>query len=188
MPVGSGVRLYPSETVGTAIEVKSNLLNQWNEVIRTAIALAPLRQKLNGIAIEDGSLAILNETKEPVPFYAVGYDSWSTASKVADKIQNAPVDGVLILKHQIFAWSDRLAYLRRLARCKDELDKKNRGEPSEATRVTCARIVELSEANHSLTDIAQTLNTEHLWVMPVHFGDQEYIPSVDSGSWTKRRY
>ena len=184
-PVGSGARLYPSEAVGSAIEVKSDLSGQWDEVIRTATALEPLRQKLSGIAVSDDTLIIENKTEEPVPFYAVGYEGWSTPAKVEEKVRNAPVDGILILKRRIFAWSDRLAYLRRLAQCQDELHKKNRGEPCEATTAACARIVELSETDHSLIDIVHALNTEHLWTLPVHFGDQKFLPKVDAGNWTE---
>jgi hypothetical protein len=184
-PVGSGARLYPSEAVGTAIEVKSDLSAQWGEVIRTATALEPLRQKLGGITVRGGSLGLKNETEEPVPFYAVGYKGWSTAAKVEEKVRNAPMDGILVLKHQIFAWSDRLAWLRRLTQFQDELGKKRRGESFDETQATCARILELSNTSDLPTDTVSVLNSEQLWVRPVHFGDEKFLPSVDAGSWTE---
>ena len=183
--VGSGARLYPSEAVGTAIEVKSNLLNQWHDVIGTATALEPLRQKLSGITVNDDHLEIHTKTKEPVPFYVVGYEGWSTAAKVEEKVRNAPMDGILVLKHQIFAWSDRLAWLRRLTQFQDELGKKRRGESFDETQATCARILELSNTSDLPTDTVSVLNSEQLWVGPLHFGDEKFLPSVDAGSWTE---
>src|SRR5678816_1191016 len=49
---GSPVRLYPAEAVGVAIEVKSNVEAQWSEVEATVAALATLRQRLAGIAVQ----------------------------------------------------------------------------------------------------------------------------------------
>jgi hypothetical protein len=184
-PVGSGARLYPAEAVGVAIEVKSNVLTQWDDVMSKATAVEPLRQKLCGIAIEDGGLSLLNETEEPVPFYAVGYEGWSTAATVEQKVRNAPLDGILVLKHKIFAWSDRRAYLRRLAQCQAEQRKKRRGENFDQTQAACARIVELTETRDLPADIVRALNSEHASVNPVHFGDQQFLPAVDAGNWTE---
>jgi hypothetical protein len=184
MPVGASARLYPSEAVGTAIEVKSNLSTQWSEVIRAATALEPLRQRLSGISVNGGSLTIEDEIEESIPLYAVGYDGWSTAAAVEDKARCASVDGVLVLKHMIFAWSDRRPFLKRLKRSQDELDKKQSGTPYNATQATCARVVNLIR-NGTLRDhIVTTLNAEQWVVTPVHFGDQNFLPAVGVGEWT----
>lgn len=184
MLVGAGARLYPSEAVGTAIEVKSNLSAQWDEVIRTATALEPLRQRLSGITVDGGSLSILDETEEPIPLYAVGYEGWSTAAIVEEKARSTPVDGVLVLKHKIFAWSDRRPFLQRLKRSQDELDKKQSGISYDATQATCARVVNLISNGTPPEQIVATLNTEQWAVTPVHFGDQEFLPAVSVGGWT----
>ena len=183
-PIGIGARLYPSEAVGTAIEVKSNLYSQWPEVIRTAKALEPLRQKLSGISVDGGSLSIKDKTEEPIPLYAVGYEGWSTAATVKEKARSAPLDGILVLKHKIFAWSDRRAYVQRLKQCQDELTKKLGGDPSDITRATCAKIVKLFKDANILEQIVETLNAEQWSVSHVHFGDQEFLPTVSAGDWT----
>jgi hypothetical protein len=184
MPVGAGARLYPSEAVGTAIEVKSNLSTQWDEVIRTATELEPLRQRLSGISVDGGGLSVQDETDEPIPLYAVGYEGWSTAATVKEKAHSTPVDGVLVLKHKIFAWSDRRAFLQRLKRCQDELDKKQSDTNFDATTATCARVVNLIRGGTPPDQIVATLNTEQWAVKPVHFGDQEFLPAVTVGGWT----
>lgn len=184
MLVRAGARLYPSEAVGTAIEVKSNLSAQWNEVIRTAIALEPLRQKLSGITVDGGSLSVLDETEEPIPLYAVGYEGWSTAATVEEKARSTSVDGVLVLKHKIFAWTDRRPFLQRLKRSQDELDKKQSGTGYDATQATCARVVNLIRNETPPEEIVATLNTEQWAVKSVHFGDQEFLPAVTVGGWT----
>ncbi len=183
-PVGGGARVYPSESVGTAIEVKSNLSSQWNEVIRTAVALEPLRQKLSGITVDGGNLTLLDETEEPIPLYAVGYEGWSTADTVEEKARSAPLDGILILKHKIFAWSDRRSFLLRLKRCQDELLKKQSGNLFDATQATCARLVELIRTTDVREEIVATLNAEQWSATPVHFGDQQFLPAVSAGGWT----
>jgi len=185
-PIGSGPRLYPAEAVGAAIEIKSDLVNQWDEVVQTANTLEPLRQKLSGITVDGGSLSIENETEEPVPFYAVGYEGWSTPAKVEGKARGAPVDGVLVLKHKIFAWSDRRAYFRRLTQCQVELAKKCQGEPFNAPLAACAKIVELKNTSASPGDIVRVLNAEEYSATPVHFGDHQFMPTVDVGSWSEQ--
>ena len=183
-PIGMGARVYPSEAVGTAIEVKSNLSSQWKEVIGTAIALESLRQKLGGISVHGGGLLIETETEEPIPLYAVGYEGWSTADTVEEKARSAPLDGILILKHKIFAWSDRRAFLQRLKRCQNELTKKSDGNPFDITQATCARVAELTRGADVREQIVATLNDEQSSINPIHFGDQQFLPTVGARGWT----
>jgi hypothetical protein len=181
--VGTGARVYPAETVGTAIEVKSNLSSQWTKVIRKATALEPLRQRLSGIAVENGELSVKNKTDEPIPFYAVGYEGWSTMDTIEEKLRNAPLDGILILKHKLFAWCDRRAFLQRLKQCQDELTKKLRGQSFDSTQAACARITELIDTNVP-EQIVATLNAERWSASPLQFGDGEFLPTVSPGGWT----
>jgi hypothetical protein len=181
--VGTGARVYPAETVGTAIEVKSNLSSEWTNVIRTATALEPLRQRLSGIAVDAGRLSVKNKTEEPIPLYAVGYEGWSTVDTIKEKLRNAPLDGILILKHKIFAWCDRLAFLQRLKECQDELTKKLSGQSFDSTQAACARVAELIDTNVP-EQIVATLNAERWSASPLHFGDEEFLPTVSSGGWT----
>lgn len=185
--VGSDIRVYPAEAVGTAIEVKSNLSAQWAQVIGTAEALSPLRQKLSGIAVDGGSLSILDETIEPIPLYAVGYEGWSTAETVEEKTRGAPLDGIFILRHKIFACSDRRPFLQRLLMCQEALAQNRSGNGGDITLATCARLVELSVNDDTLTQMTTTLNAEKLATKPVHFGDQDFLPLVDQGGWTEKK-
>ena len=186
MPVGDGTRLYPSEAVGTAIEVKSNITNQWNDVVSTANLLKPLRQKLSGISVEKATLRIETETEEPIPFYAVGFDGWKKKSTVIEKAKCAEIDGILVLKHKIFVHTDRRQYYQRLSRCEEELTKKNQGNPFSMTSATCARIVELLDKISNPIDIVKKINSEKLEVNSVHFGDQQFLPEVKAATWTEQ--
>jgi hypothetical protein len=182
--VGSGPRVYPAEAVGTAIEVKSNLSSQWEQLVGTAKTLEPLLQKLSGIVVDNGSLSVEDETEELIPLYAVGYEGWSTAETVEEKARSAPLDGILILKHKIFAWSDRRPFLQRLKQCQDALVKNRAGNPCDLTLATCARVVELINDPDTREQIAEILNAEQWSVNPVHFGDQEFLATVSKGGWT----
>lgn len=183
--VGSDIRVYPAEAVGAAIEVKSNLSAQWAQVISTAKALSPLRQKLSGIAVDGGSLSVLDETEEPIPLYAVGYEGWSTAATVEEKARDAPLDGIFILKHKIFACSDRRPYLQRLLKCQVALDQNRTVRGWDTTLATCARLAELSVNDDTRAQMTATLNAEKWATKAIHFGDQEYLPEVDQGGWTE---
>ena len=55
------------------------------------------------------------------------------------------------------------------------------------TLATCARLVELSVNDDTLTQMTTTLNAEKLATKPVHFGDQDFLPLVDQGGWTEQK-
>ncbi|MFN0140939.1 MAG: DUF6602 domain-containing protein [Pyrinomonadaceae bacterium] len=188
MLIGAGPRLYPAEAVGTAIEVKSNIKNQWSEVIDTATKLEPLRQRLDGISVSGDTLIIENETEESIPFFAVGYDGWSKPATLEKKAHGAPVDGVFVLKHKIFAWSDRRPYLQRLNRAQDELGKKQSGVRCDETQATCAKVASLIQDGISSEEIITMLNTERWTSTSLHFGDQQFLPVVSAGGWTKKSF
>lgn len=183
MPGGGGARLYPAEAVGTAIEVKSDLVRQWDEVLNGAQKLALLRQQLGGVSVEGGGLTVHADTEEPVPLYAVGYEGWKTTSTVTKHLQSAPLDGVLILKHQIFAWTDRKEYLARVTRCKTELNNQRHNAEFNMTLAACARILELCQENILSVEIAEKMNSEDYSIRPVHFGDQHFLPKTNSKEW-----
>lgn len=183
---GASARLYPAEAVGVAIEIKSNLSSQWAEVTRTAKALSPLRQRLNGISTSGGSLNVLDETEEPIPFYAVGYRGWSTSNVVKEKVKELnDIDGILVLEQKIFAWSDRLQFIGRLQLAQSELDKKQKGEVHKSSIAACARVFDLTKQGTSPADIAITLNSEKFSSRDLHFEDQDPLPIVNLGEWNK---
>jgi len=91
---GSPLRLYLAESIAAVIEVKSDIASQWDEVRRTAAALAPLRRELRGHSY------VGQAPTSRIPFFAVGYSGWSKAETVESKLQGeaAPIDGVLVVE------------------------------------------------------------------------------------------
>ncbi|WP_454801768.1 DUF6602 domain-containing protein [Mucilaginibacter phyllosphaerae] len=118
-------RLLFAEGVAAVIEVKSNLANQWNEVLGTGSKLFQLERKISGgmmmgsygttimqIAGTDFSknnLGKLPETpqsmiKRKVPYFVVGYHGWANSNTIDQKIleSNGIVSGILQLDIEYF--------------------------------------------------------------------------------------
>jgi hypothetical protein len=181
MRLGHGPRLYPAEAVGAALEVKSNLASQWNEVVKTADALAPLRQHLGGMAAIDGGLSVPSASDEPVPLFAMGFEGWSTDDAIKTNVRAAAVDGAFVLRHQIFASSDRLAFLRR----RSMFDEALVGGNPNAGVITCARGLQLLDIDKDWEKAALTLTMEGRGVpSPLRFEEGGQVIPVHSGPWT----
>jgi hypothetical protein len=90
-------RLYMAEGVAAAIEVKSNVADQWSEVIAVHRKLAPLRRDF-GITATLG-----REPKEGVPHFAVGYKGWKSLETLQRKIDESGLDGILVIETGFFA-------------------------------------------------------------------------------------
>jgi hypothetical protein len=180
---GVGARLYPAEAVGIAIEVKSNIETQWAEVVQGANRLATLRQQLSGISVDGDALQVHNITDEPIPFYAVGYDGWKTKETISRHLQNVELDGILVIKYQIFAWSNRKEHISKIARCNTELIKQHSGKSFDSTLASCARVYELQKESLNMDEIATKMNSENYSTKSIHFGDQNFTPKIDSGKW-----
>lgn len=100
--VGSAIRLYPAESVAAVIEVKSNVEDQWKQVLATAEQLAPLQRQFTN-TMTMGTLLL---TKE-IPFFAVGYQGWKTMDTAAERLADAStVAGMLIIDPGIFVSSN----------------------------------------------------------------------------------
>jgi hypothetical protein len=189
LPTGGGLRLYPAEAVGTAIEVKSDIAAQWDEVVRKANTLAMLRQQLGGASVDDSTGAetvmVHPPQDEPIPFYAVGYEGWKTPERVKEHLQDTPLDGILIIKPQIFAWSDRKEHLARVAEWEAELIKKRCGEKYlNPTKASCARVLELQQEALSPEELASRMNSEDYETGPLRFSrDHEALPTIGPGEW-----
>ena len=80
---GDHPRLYIAEGVAAAVEVKSNLRNQWDEVEVTHSALSGLRRSPRR-ADTSGVQAIW---LKQVPLVVVGYRGWKTAAPIRAKLQ-----------------------------------------------------------------------------------------------------
>lgn len=94
--VGNSPRLYLAEGVAAVIEVKSNIMDQWPEVVATAKQLCKL-QRTFGATISMGNLP-----KQRIPLYAVGYDGWKKMETLKERIEDAPLDGILVIGQKLF--------------------------------------------------------------------------------------
>ena len=129
--IDSGPRMFLAENVAIAIEVKSNLSSQWQEVCETARKIKQLNRKfssdnlqhlLNGIQsgyIETGNQkeeqiakisqairATQNKGVRKIPVYAVGFEGWKNLDTLKQKVQDSDVDGIFVINEKLFASSD----------------------------------------------------------------------------------
>jgi hypothetical protein len=186
LPTGGGIRLYPAEAVGTAIEVKSNIAAQWCEVVKKARKLDPLRQQLGGASIDQrtGTVCVHDLEEAPIPLYAVGYEGWQTPEVVLERLHGTPLDGILIVKPLIFAWSDRREHLAREAEWKAVLAKKRHGdERANPTQASCARLLELQQEFPDPAEMAARMNSELYSIGSIWWRDQEPRLQIDPGAW-----
>ena len=96
--VGGGqIRLYLAEAVAAVIEVKSNVENQWPQVLETAAKLEPLRRQLRGHAW------VGRQPTKRIPFFAVGYEGWKQQDTLKAKLREGTIDGILVIDPGLFA-------------------------------------------------------------------------------------
>ncbi|MBC8116547.1 MAG: hypothetical protein H7062_19315 [Candidatus Saccharimonas sp.] len=119
----SAPRLYLAEGVAVAIEIKSDLSNQWSEVEATAKNIKSLRRRFDDYrireladrydAMNDGksklrayelreAAACLTAPTEDIPLFVVGYNGWANAETLCKHLGNSQVDAVLQLDRQFF--------------------------------------------------------------------------------------
>jgi len=115
-----GPRLFLAEGVAAAIEVKSNLSSQWDEVVAKSSAIKKLivlerkystAEKLAMAhamhpdrkikAVYDSPVDAVHPKTGGVPFIAIGFDGWSELDTVRAKA--ADVGAVFVLRHAIYA-------------------------------------------------------------------------------------
>ncbi|HLP87822.1 MAG TPA: DUF6602 domain-containing protein [Nostocaceae cyanobacterium] len=92
-------RLYLAEGVAAAIEVKSNLCNQWGQVVDTSKKIKQLRRIFSyktGIA------------PDKIPLFAVGYEGWKDVNTIRKYVNKETVDGIFIIENGLFVWDDRI--------------------------------------------------------------------------------
>jgi len=124
-------RLFLAEGVAFVIEVKSDLSNQWEQLLSTAEKVKSIRRKYIRQEIEEaislltktgkekkdtgmlkaadkkrGTLRYLhNEATEKIPVIGVGYNGWKNPDKVKEKLHSAiDVDAVLLIDILNFSW------------------------------------------------------------------------------------
>jgi hypothetical protein len=100
--VGAGpTRLYLAEGVAAVIEVKSNLANQWDQVLTSSAALAPLRKRFEATMSSGGPPATT------IPYFAVGYTGWSKLETLQDHVAAAPhVTGALVIDPGLYVGAE----------------------------------------------------------------------------------
>lgn len=114
-----GPRLYLAEGVAAAIEVKSNLATQWQEVARKFEALQKLKVlerkyspeeklKLAQKKYPDMKVTPVGSPSDPVkgkrggvPFLCVGFEGWKDIDAVRDHART--IGSVLVIRHAIYA-------------------------------------------------------------------------------------
>jgi hypothetical protein len=92
-------RLYLAEGVAAIIEVKSDVANQWGEVLATAKTLEPLCKDMSGSRATHG-----DPLPDQIPLFAVGYTGWKTHQTVAQHLDDAPnIAAILVIDNGLFA-------------------------------------------------------------------------------------
>jgi hypothetical protein len=93
-------RLYLAESVAAVLEVKSNLENQWNEVIGTVDLIRKLRRGPDKLCFGTPSTRI--------PVFAVGYKGWKKLQTLQEKVKETRVDGILVVEENLFCASSEI--------------------------------------------------------------------------------
>lgn len=106
--VGAGqTKLYLAESIAAAIEVKSNLSNQWSEATRTAKALSSVHREF-GVTLNSVrggfTIGVPKPRKETcIPLFVVGYTGWSSVDTLKSKLSSCPeIYGALIIDHGLY--------------------------------------------------------------------------------------
>jgi len=126
-----GPRLFLAESVVAAIEIKSDIANQWNEVLSTAAKVKKLRRRFKRQNLlttahhlqtapsppgtppdpKRAELAkqflqeadtLVHEPGERIPVFAVGFKGWKTRETIQENLQGSNVDAVLVLDAMLF--------------------------------------------------------------------------------------
>ena len=94
--VGNSPRLYLAEGVAAVIEVKSNIEHQWSEVVATAKQLSKLRRTFGA------TMSMGKGPEQRIPLYAVGFDGWKKMATLEERIKDAPIAGILVIRQGLF--------------------------------------------------------------------------------------
>lgn len=110
-----GPRLFLADSVAAAIEVKSNLSNQWDEVLRTGNQLRRVIRGPDPSAPDkiERVLARMNESAKEekgssypslsIPLFVVGFEGWKSPEVAKRKVEECGVvDGLFVLDSKIF--------------------------------------------------------------------------------------
>lgn len=102
MPAGKQ-RLYPAESVGAVVEVKSNISSQWNQLINTTKTIKQLNRQIKAV------LTIGSGNLNKIPVFGVGYTGYTNTKTIQKKLEETPKDsrpdGILVIDSGCFIGS-----------------------------------------------------------------------------------
>jgi len=99
IPGLTGTRLYLAESVAAAVEVKSDVSSQWDEVLNVARQLEPITRKFGA------TMTMGRAPTARIPLFAVGYTGWKRAETLRNRLKDASVDGILVIDAGVFVSS-----------------------------------------------------------------------------------
>jgi hypothetical protein len=86
---GGSQRLYLADSVAFVVEVKSDLVGQWNQVEEAVAKARPLQRFWRGhVAMEGSALMIGDESSSRVPFVAVGFLGHGSLESLAKRLED----------------------------------------------------------------------------------------------------
>lgn len=91
-------RLYLAESIAAVIEVKSDASTQWQEALRTAQQLTPLKRSF-------GSMMVMGVSPQlQIPLFVIGYKGWTDIETLKRQLNAHPeIAGILIIDPGLFA-------------------------------------------------------------------------------------
>jgi len=89
-------RLYLAEGVCAVIEIKSNLPNQWSQVVESYNNVVKLKKN------ESHKIIIGGIPQKNIPYIVVGYEGWKTDNTLKEKIVELGIDGILVLDSGLY--------------------------------------------------------------------------------------
>lgn len=131
--ISDGPRLFLAESVAAVIEVKSNIADQWPEVLSTCNSLTKLSRQFAHDSfremlsqVEDNKMNFDSEDErkvlisklqrviasdkfetnanEKIPMFAVGFEGWKKIETLKSKLLDSKVSGVFVINEKLFAY------------------------------------------------------------------------------------
>lgn len=103
---GATTRLFLAETVAAVIEVKSNIISQWSEALRTAKQLLPLERSYGGSITSGPSLP-------KIPLFIASFTGWKQPQTVEKKLNSSDgISGILVIDPGVFVSSQDFGSIR----------------------------------------------------------------------------
>jgi hypothetical protein len=103
---GTTSRLFLAETIAAVIEVKSNIMSQWNEAVSTAKQLFPLVRSY-------GAAMIMGPDLPKIPLFVASFVGWKQMQTVEEKLNSVnEISGILVIDPGIFISSSQFGSIK----------------------------------------------------------------------------